>query len=136
MKYLVPLLLFIFSLCLVSCKADPVCPPETGTPQYLSLPPEELPTPAPAGTAAIPVMIGGKEVLVDKIVSGPLCNDTWSGAVYVTCDVQVYAWEETPTFLKECNLQIEPDTVVYVAYHNDTAYYNGCSCHTGEIGEP
>ncbi len=81
-------------------------------------------------------MIGGKEIQVDKVVSGPLCNDTWRGTVYVTCDVQVYAWEETPTFLKDCNLQVEPDTVVYVADHNDTAYYNGCSCHTGEITEP
>jgi hypothetical protein len=26
--------------------------------------------------------------------------------------------------------------VVYVAYHNDAAYYNGCSCHTGEIADP
>jgi hypothetical protein len=75
-------------------------------------------------------------MLVDKVVAGPLCNDDWSGIVYVTCDVQVYAWEEFPTFLEECDLKIEPDTVVYVAAHNDTAYYNGCSCHTGEIGEP
>jgi hypothetical protein len=26
--------------------------------------------------------------------------------------------------------------VVYVAYHNNTAYYNGCSCHTGATPEP
>jgi hypothetical protein len=29
---------------------------------------------------------------------------------------------------------MEPDTVVYVAYHNDAAYYKGCSCHVN--GEP
>ncbi|OGO25891.1 MAG: hypothetical protein A2136_09785 [Chloroflexi bacterium RBG_16_54_11] len=73
---------------------------------------------------------------VDKVVEGPLCNDTWSGSVYVGCNVQVYPWQETPIFLKDCQLKVEPDTVVYVAYHNNTAYYNGCSCHTGEITEP
>jgi len=26
--------------------------------------------------------------------------------------------------------------VAYAAYHNGTPYYNGCSCHTGEIAEP
>ena len=43
----------------------------------------------------------------------------WRGTVYVACNVQVYPWEELPTFLKDCDLEIEPDTVVYVAYHND-----------------
>ncbi len=80
--------------------------------------------------------IGGKEVQIDKVVEGPLCNDTWSGTVYVTCNVQVYPWAETPTFLQNCNLNVEPGTVVYVAYHNDTAYYKGCSCHTGQSAEP
>ena len=80
--------------------------------------------------------IGGKTINVDKVVEGPLCNDTWSGTVYVTCNVQVYQWEDQPTFLKNCNLTIEPNTVVYVEYHNDSAYYNGCSCHTGEIAGP
>ena len=82
------------------------------------------------------MVIGGKTINVDKVVEGPLCNDAWSGTVYVTCSVQVYAWQETPTFLKNCNLSIAPETVVYVAYHNDTAYYTGCSCHTGEITAP
>lgn len=136
MKALFPILIALLLVLLPGCTTEPVCPPATGTPSYLSLPPDELPTPAPPGDAPIPAVIGGKEILVDQIVSGPLCNGEWSGVVYVTCDVQVYPWEETPTFLKDCNLQIEPDTVVYVADHNDTAYYNGCSCHTGEITEP
>jgi len=51
--------------------------------------------------------------------------------VYVTCDVQVLEWKDRPTFLEDCDLVIEPGTVVYVAAHNDAAYYNGCSCHTG-----
>jgi hypothetical protein len=68
---------------------------------------------------------------VDRVVEGPLCNGTWSGTVYVTCNVQVYPWEEKPTFLKDCDLTIEPGTVVYVADHGDEPYYKGCSCHTG-----
>ncbi len=82
------------------------------------------------------VEIGRNKMQVDKVVEGPLCNDTWNGTVYVACDVQVYPWEEEPTFLKDCQLNIDPMTVVYVAYHNNTAYYNGCSCHTGITPEP
>ena len=41
--------------------------------------------------------------------------------------------ENNPLFLKGCDLNIAPNTVVYVAAHNDDAYYKGCSCHTGEI---
>jgi len=70
---------------------------------------------------------------VDRVVTGPLCNDRWKGTIYVGCDVQVMEWEETPLFLKDCDLSIEPGTVVFVAYHNDEPYYNGCSCHTGEL---
>jgi len=81
------------------------------------------------------VEIGGKTVLVDRIVEGPLCNDTWSGTIYVTCNVQVYPWEGQPTFLDDCDLTIEPGTVVYVADHGDEPYYKGCSCHYGP-GEP
>jgi len=115
----------------------PVCPPVTGTPQRLEIPPNELPTPTVGILSTpVPMKIGGKTIAVDKVVEGPLCNDTWSGIVYVTCNVQVYPWEEQPIFLKNCNLSIAPGTIVYVAYHNDTAYYNGCSCHTGEIAEP
>jgi hypothetical protein len=115
----------------------PACPQATGTPHYLTVPPEALPTPAP-GSASTPVVmeIGGRTIPVDKVIEGPLCNDTWSGTVYVTCNVQVYPWEEQPTFLKNCNLSIAPGTVVYVAYHNNAPYYNGCSCHTGEIAGP
>ena len=118
-----------------ACQQQPVCTPSTGTPEYLTVPPGELAAPTPA-PFPLQVEINGKLTQVDKVVEGPLCNDTWSGTVYVTCNFQVYPWDETPTFLKNCNLSIAPDTIVYVAYHNDTAYYNGCSCHTGEIAEP
>jgi hypothetical protein len=91
--------------------------------------PEQSPTP-------IEVEINGKMKWVDKVIEGPLCNDSWKGTVYVACDVQVFEWEQDPLFLKGCNLSIEPGTVIYVAYHNDAAYYNGCSCHTGENPDP
>jgi len=125
-------------LILTGCnKQVSACQFATGTPHYLTIPPEELPALSPVtSTSPIPMEIGGQTINVDKVVSGPLCNDTWSGTVYVTCNVQVYAWQEQPTFLKNCNLSITPGTVVYVAYHNDMAYYNGCSCHTGEIAGP
>ena len=72
---------------------------------------------------------------LDKLVDYPLCNDDWSGTVYVSCDAQVAESEldaqANPLFLKGCNLNIAPNTVVYVAAHNDEAFYKGCSCHTG-----
>jgi hypothetical protein len=77
---------------------------------------------------------------VDKIVDYPLCNDDWSGTVYVSCDARVAEAEldadANPLFFKGCNLNIAPNTVVYVAAHNDAAYYKGCSCHTGEGPNP
>jgi hypothetical protein len=135
-KILVPAMILALVL-LPACQTTnvPACPTAVGTPSYLTVPPEALTEP---GSSSTPVLmeIGGRTISMDKVVEGPLCNDTWSGTVYVTCNVQVYPWEEQPTFLKNCNLAIAPGTVVYVAYHNDTAYYNGCSCHTGEIAGP
>jgi hypothetical protein len=138
MKKLFLILAGITLLFLSACQnQSTVCPQVPGTPQFINVFPDELPTlVAVINSTLIPVEIGGKIIQVNKIVEGPLCNDTWSGTVYVTCDVQVYPWAELPTFLKDCNLSIAPDTVVYVAEHNDTAYYNGCSCHTGENTGP
>ena len=136
MKYYITITLLIFLVLTVGCQeATPVCPPVSQTPEYLTTPPGQLPTPTPVSEPHS-VVIGRRELTVDKVVVGPLCNDNWSGSVYVTCDVQVYPWVEEPTFLKDCQLNIEPQTVVYVAYHNNTAYYNGCSCHTGLTPEP
>ena len=137
-RYLILFALMFALIFLTACgKPAPACPTETATSHYLTVPPAELPMPTlePAATPVV-MDIHGKSISVDKVVEGPLCNDTWSGTVYVKCNVQVYPWQESPTFLKDCNLSIAPGTVVYVAYHNDTAYYNGCSCHTGEIAEP
>jgi len=136
MKHFTLTLLFGLMMFLSACQnTSEVCPTVTGTPQYLSASATGLATPTPVA-GPIKVEIGRKEMLVDKVVEGPLCNDTWNGSVYVSCNVQVYPWEENPTFLKNCQLNIEPGTVVYVATHNNAAYYNGCSCHTGETPEP
>lgn len=118
--------------------SSPACPPRTGTPQSLSLPaPTADPIHASGGsTTPVQMEIGGKAIPVDQVVQGPLCNGRWQGTVYVACDVQVLPWSEHPKFLKDCDLSIDPGAVVYVAYHNDAPYYNGCSCHTGELSQP
>ncbi len=114
-------------LILAACQAEePGCPPQSGT---------SVRSPA-AALGPVPMSIGGNSVSVDRVVEGPLCDDTWRGTVYVGCAVQVKPWEGWPTFLKDCNLTIEPGTVVYVAYHHNAAYYNGCSCHTGQTAAP
>jgi len=122
---------------LAACQSKtPGCQEASGT-LNLSIPPEALPSPIPPVTSfPLTMKIGGKTITVDQVVEGPLCNGSWSGIVYVSCNVQVYPWKDKPTFLKNCNLKIAPDTVVYVAYHHDSAYYNGCSCHTGDITGP
>ncbi len=129
----VSLSLFIL-LMLAACKAKPACPPREDAARFLSQPDLEALSSHTSEKLSSPteVEINGRLMTVDKVVTGPLCNDTWKGTVYVACDVQVLEWEKEPLFLKGCNLSIEPGTVVYVAYHNDAAYYSGCSCHTGE----
>ena len=119
-------------------RQESACQWSTGTPRYMTALPSESPPTESINPSLAPVEmeIGGRTIPVDKVVEGPLCNDAWSGTVYVSCNVQVVAWEDEPLFLKNCNLTIEPGTVVYVAYHNNAAYYNGCSCHTGVITEP
>ena len=122
-------------LLLTACKEKPAsaCPPRTDEEHYLSS--TDIQKLAPVGNPSpTEVEINGRMTAVNHVVSGPLCNGHWSGTVYVACNVQVARWEEKPLFLKGCNLSIEPDTVVYVAYHNDAAYYKGCSCHVN--GEP
>ncbi len=131
-------ILILLAINLSACqRQNNVCPSVEGTPQpkpeladLIALPPPVL------QTEPITVEIGGKMISVDRLVEGPLCNDTWRGTVYVGCDVVVAEskmdGEENPLFLKDCNLSIESNTIVYVAAHNDAAYYKGCSCHTGE----
>jgi hypothetical protein len=82
--------------------------------------------------APIMVEINGKLKAVNRIVSGPICNEIWGGTVYVGCDIQIAAWAEAPRFFEECDFTVEPGATVIVAPHNNEPFYRGCSCHTGE----
>ena len=116
-------------LLLSACKAE--CPPErisylddvTLFPQITSAADLEN------DSSPTWIDIKGKETQVDRVITGPVCNDYWSGMVYVTCDIQIAAWQTDAFFFQYCDLDIEEDTVVYVEAHNDKAYYEGCSCH-------
>jgi hypothetical protein len=142
MKYRTALFLgfiLLFSVGILSAcsRQNNVCPPIEGTPQpkpalvdLIALPPPD------PQTDPITIEISGKMVSIDQLVEGPLCNDSWNGTVYVGCHVIVGESntdaDNNPLFLKGCDLKIESGTIVYVAAHNDAAYYKGCSCHTGE----
>lgn len=135
--------LFIF-ICLFLCfflfacaRNKTVCLSDEGTPQTTLQLADLIELPPPPPSAPAQVKIGNRLLDVDKVVDYPLCNDTWSGTIYVSCDAQVAEWdpEEGSRFLKGCNLTIDPDAVVYVAAHNNTPHYKGCSCHTGDVYE-
>ncbi len=134
MKPAAILSIVVLSTLLAACQPNaPVCPAVAADRKYLAslpTPAPSMPAPGPSPTPAI-LEINHRAVSVSKVVRGPLCNDTWQGTVYVGCDVQVRQWVDQPLFLKGCNLSIEPGTVVYVAAHNNAAFYQGCSCHTG-----
>jgi len=123
----------LFILLISACQPSaPACPPKSVT----YLPEGALPQAAGAeneNDMGHFVEINGKEIMVDQVVQGILCRGDWQGTVYVPCQVQVYEWEENPLFLENCDLDIAPGTVVYVAAHNNQAYYQGCSCHTGDM---
>ena len=133
--------LLILILCLGATACQPTartCPEVSEAERFLrgdELKQAMEATPVPF-SQPITVNVGGREFPVDKVVTGALCNDTWRGTVYVGCDVRVPEWDEEPTFLEDCQLEVEPGTVVYVAAHNNSAYYQGCSCHTGVIELP
>lgn len=79
------------------------------------------------------IEIKGKMKDFDHFVSGQLCNNHLAGIVYVGCDIEIYAWEDKSNFLDDCNFTVEPDAIIYVAAHNNTAYYKGCnSCHMSD----
>jgi len=84
---------------------------------------------APAET----IDINGKSISFDEVIHGQLCNNHLSGTVYIGCDVVVYRWEETPNFLDACDFLVTPGSIIYVASHNNTAYYQGCAaCHQSD----
>lgn len=125
---IITLLIFLFlanTLC--GCNAA-VCPDNSVTyVESANLMPQITSEPEPE---KISLQIGKKMIEFDQVIHGPICNDTWKGTVYVACDVQVVKWQDKPNFLDGCNLNIEPDSIVYVALHNNAPYYKGCSeCH-------
>jgi hypothetical protein len=125
MKSFIAMIIFLVSLFLTSCQEKIQCPPDTIS--YLSPPfsPEET----EATSQPLEVKIGRQDILVDEVISGEVCNDSWLGVIYVTCDIQIPAWEEEALFFQDCDLTIEEGTIVYVEAHNNQPYYKGCSCH-------
>jgi len=125
-------LLFILLFLSACSPAARACPADSILHQDPTTP---FPTPtpsagdAPSGTLE-QVEINGKLLTFDQVIHGHLCNNTLSGNVYVACDVVVAEWSGEPTFLDGCDFMVEPGAVVYVAAHNNEAYYRGCaSCH-------
>jgi hypothetical protein len=124
MKTAWKLFLLLIPVLLTACISSS-CPPESVT--YLEPPyPSEI---SGEGSGQQLMAIKGEEVLVDRVITGPVCNDTWSGTVYLTCDIQVPAWEEDPFFWQDCDLEIAEGAQVYVEAHKDKLYTDGCSCH-------
>lgn len=119
-------LLWIIPFCLlVGACTSSTCPSDTV--KYLTQP---YPTESIDGQKDFQVIdIGRQEIAFDQVISGPLCNNSLSGVVYITCDIQIPAWEEEATFLEDCDLEIAEGTIIYVEAHGDQPYYEGCSCH-------
>ena len=119
------ILLSGFAFLLPACGAK--CPPERiSYGNDLSL------FPPPGGADAsnpTTIEIKGKQIKIDRVVTGPVCNETWSGKLYVTCDIQIPAWERDPFFFQDCDFEVEEGTIVYVEAHHNKQYDEGCSCH-------
>jgi hypothetical protein len=112
---------------IAACKQEP-------TPSFVTYMTPPFPTAVPTSIDQqsqhpVEVNIKGKTMLVDRVIHGPICNDTWRGVIYVSSDVQVAVWGEEPTFLRDCELHIEENTIVFVASHNDEQFNKGCLCH-------
>jgi len=129
MKAHIRYILLCLALLLSACKAE--CPSERIS--YLNdatlFPEITSPTNLAAASPPTWLEINGKEIQIDRVITGPVCNDTWSGTVYVTCDIQIATWETDAFFFQGCDLDIDEDAVVYVEAHNDKGYNKGCSCH-------
>jgi len=136
MKHSRAILILLFSILFLSaCQpASPTCPPDAISYQK-STTPFPQPTPAAGGSLPEQIEINGKTMEFDQVIHGPLCNNTLSGKVYIACDIVIAEWKNKPNFLDGCNFVVEPDTVIYVAAHQNTAYYKGCaSCHVSGKG--
>jgi len=124
MKSISTTLIIIAGFLLVGCISSS-CPPDTVTYLSSTFPPED----ADQSSLSQIIEINGEDVDVDRVITGAVCNDTWDGVIYLTCDIQIPAWEKDPFFFQDCDLKIEEDAVVYVEAHRDEAYDEGCSCH-------
>lgn len=112
---------------LVACTSS-TCP--EGTVSYLS--PPYPPPPEHTDDGSETIILNNQEVQVDRVITGPVCNDRWTGTLYITCDIQIPPWDveaEEALFFQECALEIEEGAVVYVEAHGNQPYYKGCSCH-------
>ncbi len=79
------------------------------------------------------IEIKGKTINFDHVVSGQLCNNQLKGTVYVGCDIELYEIDEKSLFLDGCEFSVDPGTIIYVAAHNNAAYFKGCvSCHASQ----
>jgi hypothetical protein len=118
------------ALILSGCGAQ--CP--EGTISYLTdlstvlVSPDDSPRFGPK-TLEVRTLFGRKSVEFDEVIRGVICEDQWSGTVYVTCEIEIPAWKENPFFLQDCPISIDPNTTVYVEAHRDKSYHDGCSCH-------
>ena len=84
----------------------------------------------------VSIDVDGKMMQFDQVVHGPLCNTHLSGNVYIACDIQIPQWQGTPNFLDDCDLSIDQGSVITVAAHNNTPYYQGCDfCHKSKPTE-
>jgi hypothetical protein len=122
----------LLALAIFLSACQPACPP--GSVQYIvGAPPEQASQPqvleASPQEIEIRAFLGSKTITVDQVVEGFLCDDTWQGTVYVTCNVEIPAWEGEAFFFQDCKPLIEPGAMIYVAAHNDKPYSEGCTCH-------
>jgi hypothetical protein len=112
---------------LVACSGS-TCP--EGAVSYLS--PPYPPHPENTEMDPVTIILNNQEVEVDRVITGPVCNDRWTGQLYVTCDIQVPEWDQEADealFFEDCDLEIEEGTVIYTEAHGNQPYYQGCSCH-------
>lgn len=128
---------FIVLFFLAACGAASVCPDGSVTYAADDFTFPAAPEPPAEDAAPLQVEIAGKTRSVDQVITGPLCNANLQGTVYVACDIQVKEWTGKPYFLDGCDFNVAADTVIYVAAHNDDAYYKGCAaCHASETAQP
>ncbi len=122
------MLLISMLFLITACKEE--VPPTPSSVTYMTPPfPTRVEKSDELPTTQVEVIIKGKTMLVDRVIHGPICNDTWRGVIYVAGDVQVATWEDKPTFLRDCDLIVEENTIVFVAAHNDEQFNKGCLCH-------